>query len=122
MIGVPLPTRNAGISLARSGHSSGLHTLIDVKPPIAHRARKYREHYILKPIILEGGKQAKRLTTPDAIHLATAVIYGCQTFFTFDGLSNEKNDIGLLWLGNKAGDDELVICSPSLAQMSLPLN
>jgi predicted nucleic acid-binding protein len=102
---------------------SGLHVCIDVEPPIAIKARDYREYYHANPVKNPfNGKLRPHLTTPDALHLATAVIYGCEEMLTFDGFGEKQNDnsIGLLWLGNKAGTDDLVISQPTVVQADLP--
>jgi hypothetical protein len=72
-------------------------------------------------LVVNSQTTSKHLTTPDAIHLATAVIYNCAEFLTFDGRSERKGDktIGLLWLGNKAGQDDLVIAQPTELQTDL---
>ena len=100
------------------------HQVEDVTPPIALRAREYRDYYQKKPVQVPGGdKKAIRsgLTTPDAIHLATASINRCDEFWTFDGcaVGSAKKDIGLLWLGNSVGDDSLIICQPESGELEL---
>lgn len=103
---------------------SGIHQFDDVTPPIALRARHYRDFYKLHPIKCPGGDAMRSdLSTPDAIHLATAVIIGCDQFWTFDGVSltGKKKTIGMLWLGNRVGADSLVITQPELLQGELPI-
>ena len=100
---------------------SGVHQCEDVTPPIASRARQYRDHYHVHPVRLPGGTAIRSdLTTPDAIHLATATIVGCEQFLTFDGVAVNKNTIGLLWLGNKVADDSLIITQPQQVQGTFP--
>jgi predicted nucleic acid-binding protein len=98
----------------------GLHHLVDVDPPIALLARKYRDYYQAHPIkrpTVPDGKTYTHLTSGDAIHLATAVTFHCDQFWTFDGTgTTAKKSIGLLWLGNKAGEDNLIITTPKVAQ------
>ena len=50
-----------------------------VTSPIADLAHDIRDHYA-PPLI----------ATPDAIHLATAIAGGCESFFTFDGTDPSK--------------------------------
>ncbi|MBI1813752.1 MAG: type II toxin-antitoxin system VapC family toxin [Deltaproteobacteria bacterium] len=45
-----------------------------VTSAVADLAHQIRDHY-----------PTPRITTPDAIHLATAIAIPCETFFTFDG-------------------------------------
>jgi predicted nucleic acid-binding protein len=103
----------------------GLHKLKDVDPKIAERAAMYRHHYRINPI--ERPPRAKpfiNLATPDAIHLATATLYQCDEFWTFDGLnpSTDKHEsIKPLWLNNKVANDSIIITAPSLPQGILPL-
>ena len=101
---------------------SGIHQLEDVTPPIAMRARQYRDYYKKNPVKCPGG-DAKRsdLRTPDAIHLATAAIIRCDQFWTFDGVAGSKDTIGILWLGNKVAEDSLVLSQPELLQGEFPI-
>ena len=55
-------------------------SLIGVTSPIADLAHELREYYA-----------TPRLGTPDAIHLATAIVGGCVDFFTFDGADEKKS-------------------------------
>lgn len=88
------------------------HIQYDVDPPIAQRARLIREKF------LKQGN-GKKLSTPDAIHLATACIYGADEFLTFDDGQKNKKEIGLLSLSGHADLDKLVICKPTVAQQGL---
>ena len=100
---------------------SGIHQCEDVTPPISMRARQYRDYYQANPVKCPHGEGIRSdLTTPDAIHLATAVIFNCEQFLTFDGSSSgRKNTIGLLWLENKVGNDSLIISQPEQLQGEL---
>jgi predicted nucleic acid-binding protein len=101
------------------------HVSYDVDPPIAHRARELRDYYRANPV---NGKSS--LTTPDAIHLATATIHGADAFHTFDngGMKDGegKKGIPLLKLGGKIGKYDLAIghphidFTPSLLDFSKP--
>jgi predicted nucleic acid-binding protein len=100
---------------------SGIHQVEDVTPPIAFRARQYRDYYKAHPVKWPRGNETRSdLTTADAIHLATASILGCDQFWTFDGSSTTiKPTIGILWLGNQVGTDSMIICQPQQAQYDL---
>jgi len=109
----------------------GLHICIDSDIEIAIKAGEYRTYYEKHPVIIPGSnpadKTCKRLTTPDAIHLATCVMNGCTEFWTFDGVrqtTKKDKSIGLLWLNNSVAGTPLVICQPTLAQgmLALPPN
>jgi predicted nucleic acid-binding protein len=96
---------------------SGVHQCEDVTPPIASKARQYRDYYHANPVKLPGGTGSRSdLTTPDAIHLATAIILSCEQFLTFDGVSENKDTIGLLWLSNKVATETLIITQPQQVQ------
>jgi predicted nucleic acid-binding protein len=103
----------------------GLHKMYDVDPIIAERAAEYRDFYRKHPVKTEQREKPYiNLASPDAIHLATAIHYEADEFWTFDGL-NDKADkyesIKPLWLGNKVGNDVITIIPPSLPQGALPL-
>lgn len=103
--------------------SNGLHTAIDVDPPIAEKAGRYRHYYHKHPLKHpDKPTPFSNLTTADAVHCATAVIHKARELWTFDGLG-KKNDkqksIKLLWLNNRVGDDDLIITSPSQPQLRL---
>ncbi len=102
---------------------SGIHQCEDVTPTIAIRARQYRDFYKLHPVKFPNGSDHRSdLTAADAIHLATAKMLDCDEFWTFDGSSKDiKPTIGLLWLGNKVGEDNLIILQPEQAQSELPI-
>lgn len=73
---------------------------------VSNLAREIREHY---------GKQKKKLSTPDATHLASAVIHKVDEFHTFD----EDDLLKLNWdfIGH-----QLKICKPEAAQKILPFS
>jgi predicted nucleic acid-binding protein len=91
--------------------------LVDVTPPIAQLASEVRNYYQLLHERDSGG----RLTTPDAIHLATALTYGVDEFNTFDDGQKGRENRGLLGLGNTVADRPLVICKPQVTQLKLPV-
>lgn len=87
--------------------------LIDVSVPIARKAGELKDFYAAK-----GGK---RLGTPDAIHLATAIIYQAKEFHTFDQ-NNSGGTLGLIPLSGDVAGHNLTICKPFVgAQTSLDL-
>ena len=107
----------------QSRFSDGLHESIDVDPVIADRAARYRVHYQKHPLKHPNKPDPfTNLTTADAIHCATAVIYGAKELWTFDGIKS-KNDkqrsIKLLWLGNRVADDDLLIVAPTAGELRL---
>lgn len=61
------------------------------------------------------------LTVPDCIHLATAIIYKADIFYTFDERDDrKKNQRGLIPLsGNVANKYPLIICKPFGKQTEL---
>lgn len=62
-----------------------------------------------------------KISTPDAIHLATAILYEADEFHTTDGGGKRKRAGDLLPLsGNVAGRD-LKICTPQSNQLKLAL-
>jgi predicted nucleic acid-binding protein len=82
---------------------------------IADLAREIREYYANE--IAGGRKELPAITTPDAIHLATAIYFKCQRFITLDGVKKSKNPSKLLLLnGSVAGKYPLRICEPAAAQ------
>jgi len=85
------------------------HIPYDVDKAIADKARVFRERFFVNP---------KKLSTPDAIHLATAVIGGADEFHTFDDGQKDKKTIGLLELSGDSRVDGLVICKPNVPQSS----
>jgi hypothetical protein len=87
---------------------------VDIK--IAALAHDIRNHYT--------GRRAehadKTLSTPDAIHLATAILYRVDEFHTFDRDGNAKN-LGLLPLSGNVGGHKLTICKPEAKHPELDL-
>lgn len=61
----------------------------------------------------------KNIRTPDAIHLATAIIYDATEFHTFDGAKSGANHGGLLSLNGDVGGHRLKICVPRANQLRL---
>jgi predicted nucleic acid-binding protein len=115
----------AEIDNFKSRFKMGLHKLYDVDPIIAERAAGYRDYYRKHPVKMPNREKAyTNLSTADAIHLATAIHYKADEFWTFDGLSqkcDKYESIKPLWLGNKVGAETITIIPPSLPQGALPL-
>ena len=62
------------------------------------------------------------LSTPDAIHLATAIFYEASEFHTFDENDEPKKRRALIPLGGNVAGYPLVICKPPIpAQLGLGL-
>ena len=82
-------------------------------PRVASLAGELRNYYQGQK---ETGANAKTLAMLDAVHLATAILYGVDQFHTFDDGKKGKH-LGLLGLsGTLAAKYPLVICKPQLAQ------
>ena len=62
----------------------------------------------------------KTISVPDAIHLATAILYRASEFQTFDGGGTGKS-LGLLRLSEKVAGHRLVICKPQSRNPQLDL-
>jgi predicted nucleic acid-binding protein len=73
-----------------------------VNQRIAELARTVRNSY---------QKQNIRIRTPDTIHLATAIHYNAEKFYTFDE--------SLLKLNGNIGEYPLTICNPKIESFSL---
>jgi len=87
---------------------------IDIK--IAKLAHDIRDYYTRKSLEFDG----KTLSTPDALHLATAIIYRATEFHTFDG-SNGRRTLGLLPLSKNVAGHALNICKPVARNPELDL-
>jgi predicted nucleic acid-binding protein len=73
---------------------------------VADKAHELRDFYQAK---------GDKLTTPDAIHLATAIIFGADVFYTFDGAggqSKPKRNLKLLPLNGSVANHPLRIERP----------
>lgn len=83
---------------------------------IARLSGDLRDYYSQNPV---DGRS--KLGTPDAIHLATAIISGATEFHTFDSGEKDKKFIGLLQLDGNVGGHRLKICKPAAKQPQLDL-
>jgi predicted nucleic acid-binding protein len=61
----------------------------------------------------------KKIRTPDAIHLATAILYDATEFHTFDGARSGTNPGGLLTLDGNVAGHRLKICVPHAKQLRI---
>ncbi len=73
-------------------------------------SHKIRDYYQQQKDI----DQLPTVTTPDAIHLATAIIYGASEFHTFDENNEVRKRRALLPLNGNVAGDPLVICKPPI--------
>ena len=87
--------------------------LIDQDLRISELAREIREYYTRQ------GRQdgLGGLTTPDAVHLATAIHYRADSFYTFD--DGQKGGRSLLSLSGNVAGHPLHICKPFANQLRL---
>jgi predicted nucleic acid-binding protein len=90
------------------------HIAYDVDPPIAMKARELRDRFMKHP-------SNKSLSTPDAIHLATAIIYKSDEFWTLDSGKKNHRHLGLLELNGHEWADKLTIRRPTVEQPDLNL-
>lgn len=103
------------IPVGMDTHFAGLlkrisRTGVDIK--VTSLAHDLRNYYAQK-----GGKM---LSTPDAIHLATAIHYRADEFHTFDELGNRRS-LGLIPLSGDVGGHKLRICKPVAQHPELDL-
>jgi len=89
---------------------------IDQDLRVADLSRKIREYYNEQKKIdgLPG------ISSPDAIHLATAVHYRATAFYTFD--DGKKGSRGLLSLDGNVAGFPLAVCKPRIRQYRLRFN
>lgn len=87
---------------------------VDIK--VAGMAHDVRDYYASRRS--EFGN--KTLSTPDAIHLATAIIYRADEFHTFDDKGSSKS-LGLIPLSGDVAGNRLRICKPVATRPQLDL-
>ncbi len=80
---------------------------IGMETKVAEMAHDLRDYYKSRSAEFGG----KTLSTPDAIHLATAILYRVTEFHTFDHDGDAKH-LGLLPLSGDVGGHKLIICKP----------
>jgi predicted nucleic acid-binding protein len=103
---IPVGVQHLFTDLMRRVHRQG----IDTK--ITQMAHDIRNHYAIL-----GGKT---VSTPDAIHLATAILYRADEFHTFDCDGNSKS-LGLIPLSGNVAGNKLTICKPVAKNPGLDL-
>lgn len=84
---------------------------------VAALAHDIRDYYMVHAQEHEG----KKLTTPDAIHLATAILHRADEFHTFDSGKKDSKSIGLIQLSGNVGGHKLTICKPQARNPGLDL-
>lgn len=90
--------------------------VVSVNKPIAELAHEIRSYYSATP---------PTVSTPDAIHLATAIAYNCENFYTLDGTgtnkAGRKKELKLLLIEGKiCGKYKLSITVPREDQLIIP--
>jgi predicted nucleic acid-binding protein len=91
-------------------------TRLSVDTKVASLAHDLRNHYVAKA----AENQGKILSTPDAIHLATAIMYRVDEFHTFDEKDKGRH-LGLIPLSGNVGGHRLKICKPEATNPELDL-
>ena len=89
---------------------------IGMDTKVASLAHDIRDYYAAR----KGEHGGKTLSTPDAIHLATAILYRVDEFHTFDNDGDSKS-LGLIPLSGNVGGHKLVICKPQAKNPGLDL-
>lgn len=90
---------------------------VGIETKVAALAHDLRDHYI-RNAAQHGGKT---ISTPDAIHLATAILYRVAEFHTFDDGGSSSKSIGLLGLSGNVGGHRLTVCKPQAKSPQLDL-
>ncbi|MCH7806157.1 MAG: type II toxin-antitoxin system VapC family toxin [Proteobacteria bacterium] len=93
---------------------------VDTK--VEELAQELRDYY--QALKESGQTTLPTLSAPDANHLATAILYECEKFYTYDEkdrpASSGRPQRGLIPLsGNLAGKYTLEICKPDVKQLGL---
>jgi len=87
--------------------------VVTVDRRISKLAREIRDFYKQQP------NRKRTVSSPDSIHLATAILYEVDTFYTFDENDDNEN-LGLIPLsGTIAGKYNLIIQKPFGEQLAL---
>ena len=84
---------------------------------VAALAHDIRDYYQMR--VAENG--GRRLRTPDAIHLATAIHYDASEMHTFDDGKSDRKSLSLLGLTGNVAGHALSICKPRAAQLRMNL-
>lgn len=91
-------------------------TQLGMDTKIASLAHDLRDFYARNAVASKG----KNISTPDAIHLATAIHHRADEFHTFDNDGSAKN-LGLLPLSGNVAGHRLTICKPVARNPQLDL-
>jgi predicted nucleic acid-binding protein len=89
---------------------------IGVDTKIAGMAHDIRDYYAARADQHEG----RILSTPDALHIATAIMFRADEFHTFDENGDAKN-LGLIPLSEDVAGHKLKICKPKATFPELDL-
>lgn len=89
---------------------------LGVDSKVAALAHDLRNYYVNRAAEHDG----KILSLPDAIHLATAILYRADEFQTFDH-DGDKKYLGLIPLSGNVGGHRLIICKPEAKNPELDL-
>jgi predicted nucleic acid-binding protein len=90
---------------------------IGVDSKVASMAHDIRDYYDRNASLNAG----KTVSTPDAIHLATAILYRVSEFHTFDDGKSSSKSLGLLNLSGNVGGHRLTIFKPHARNPQLDL-
>lgn len=85
--------------------------LLDNDLRVANLSREIREYYTR----LQKQDGIDTVTTPDAVHLATAIHYRADAFYTFD--NGKQGGRSLLSLNGNVAGYPLQICKPTVTQI-----
>jgi predicted nucleic acid-binding protein len=85
-------------------------------------ATELRNYYASRVAV--GKNKVKTISTPDAIQLASAILYEASEFHTFDGCGDPKNHkkkttLPLIPLSGKVGRYPLKVCTPNAEQLHI---
>jgi predicted nucleic acid-binding protein len=94
---------------------AGLVDIKDVSIGVVRRAREYREFYHAR----RKAESTALLCLPDALHMATADIFGCQEFQTYDR-HTKRGCVGLLKLTALPDRCPFRVCVPEAPPKPLP--
>lgn len=87
--------------------------LLDQDLRVSNLARDIREYYQHK----KAKDGLPGVSTPDAVHLATAIHYEAEAFYTFD--DGKRGGRSLLSLNGNVAGHSLLICKPRFTQYLL---
>jgi predicted nucleic acid-binding protein len=106
----------AGMETLFTGLMKRLDQRIGIDSKVASLAHDLRNYYSTRSTEFDG----KTLATPDAIHLASAILNRVTEFHTFDDGGKGKS-LGLLPLSGNVAGHKLTICKPQAKNPSLDL-